>query len=102
MNQHVGASSPLLGNNQIVLGTNTVWGDAGTNGLITLGVTNQWHFYIITNPTAFTNAAFATFLAPTLSDPRMGVTNVDLPSQIFPATAINIFWLPTDIPSFLG
>ena len=46
----------------------------GTN-LITLGMTNQWHFYVMTNPgpADFTNAAFITFIPDTLSIPRMGV-----------------------------
>jgi subtilisin-like proprotein convertase family protein len=74
MNQIVGASSPLLGTNQISVGTNTIW---TTNGLITLGMTNQWHFYVVTNPVSnppdFTNAAFITFLSDTLSIPREGV-----------------------------
>jgi len=69
-NQFVGASSPLLGTNQISVGTNTQW---NSNGVITLGQTNQWHFYVVTNTTGFTNAAFITFLPPTLSVPRMGV-----------------------------
>jgi len=73
MNQIVGASSPLLGTNQISVGTNTIW---TTNGLITLGMTNQWHFYVVTNnnpDTDATNAAFITFLSDTLSIPREGV-----------------------------
>ncbi len=78
MNQHVGASSPLLGTNTLPLGTNSFW---GTNGAITLGVTNQWHFYILTNDQAFTNAAFVTFLSPTLGLPRMGVTNTFNPNN---------------------
>src|SRR5204862_530807 len=43
------------------------------------GETNQWHFYMITNTGAgdFTNAAFLTFLPPTLADPRMGLTQLD-------------------------
>ena len=55
LNQSVGASSPLI------LGAN--------------GVTNQWHFYAVTNygtNANFTNAAFITFLPPTLAVPRMG------------------------------
>src|SRR5207244_1146358 len=44
-----------------------------TNGLITIGVTNQWHFYVMTNDTTFTHAAFGTFLPPNLSIPRIGV-----------------------------
>ncbi len=72
-NQFVGASSPLLGTNTLPLGTNTVW---GPDGVVTIGQTNQWHFYIVTNtgPAAdYTNAAFITFDAVTLSIPRMGV-----------------------------
>ncbi len=45
----------------------------GSNALITVGMTNQWHFYVITNTTGFTNAAFVTFIPDTLSIPRMGV-----------------------------
>src|SRR5262249_34190042 len=40
--QRTGASSPLLGTNQIPLLTNGF-------GLITFGETNQWHFFTITN-----------------------------------------------------
>jgi len=67
LGQHVGASSPLIGTNTVAYTTNTE--------LITLGQTNQWHFYVFTNTTTFTNAAFATFAPPDLSLPRMGVTN---------------------------
>jgi subtilisin family serine protease/subtilisin-like proprotein convertase family protein len=55
-NQTVGANSPLI---------------AGVNG-----VTNQWHYYVVTNTGTnanFTNAAFITFQPPTLAVPRMGV-----------------------------
>ena len=58
LNQLVGANTPLLGT---------------TNGM-----TNQWHFYVITNTLDFTNAAFITFLPPTLSIPRAGVNEDDL------------------------
>ena len=73
MNQIVGENSPELGTNQLALGTNTIW---GPNGLVTIGQTNQWHFYVVTNTGAgsdYTNAAFITFDAYTLSIPRMGV-----------------------------
>lgn len=53
LGQHVGANTPLLGTAN--------------------GMTNQWHFYVITNTVGFTNAAFVTFLPPTLSLPREGV-----------------------------
>ncbi len=73
-NQMVGASSPLLGStNLLPLGTNTFW---SSNGDLTIGMTNQWHFYVITNTGSgadFTNAAFITFNAATLSLPRTGV-----------------------------
>ena len=69
LGQHVGASSPLLGTNTLA------W--PALNGQITLGTTNGWHFYVFTNTTSFTNAAFLTFLPPTLSDPRMGVRESD-------------------------
>jgi subtilisin-like proprotein convertase family protein len=77
LNQIVGASSPLLGTNTLPLGTNTVW---GPNGAVTIGQTNQWHFYVVTNngldgagsSADVTNAAFITFNPYTLAIPRMG------------------------------
>ena len=71
--QRVGASTPLLGTNTIpVTNTDPIMG--ATGGQITVGMTNQWHFYIMTNENAtYTNAAFLTFLPSTLSIPRMGV-----------------------------
>ena len=53
----------------------------GGSAVDTLGTTNQWHFYVITNNAVdssgstsdVTNAAFVTFLPDTLSIPRMGV-----------------------------
>lgn len=51
--QRVGANTPLLGT---------------TNGM-----TNQWHFYVVTNTTTFTNAAFVTFIPTELAIPRIGV-----------------------------
>jgi subtilisin-like proprotein convertase family protein len=72
LNQIVGASPPLLGTNNLPVGTNTIW---GSNGVVTLGLTNQWHFYVVTNTGAvdFTNAAFITFIPSTLAIPRTGV-----------------------------
>jgi subtilisin-like proprotein convertase family protein len=63
--QHVGANSPLLG-------TATVPYPVGANGVITLGLPSQWHFYSFSNSTTFTNAAFSTFAPPNLSLPVMG------------------------------
>ncbi len=81
LHQRAGASSPLEGINTLPLGSNPDW---GANGVITVGVTNQWHFYVVTNtgPTSdFTNAAFATFLPPNLSLARMGVHAFDNPDN---------------------
>ena len=72
-NQFVGAASPLLGTNTVQLGS--------VNGQVTVGMTNQWHFYVLTNnaldssgvSTDVTNAVFITFDANTLSIPREGV-----------------------------
>ncbi|MGH8024127.1 MAG: hypothetical protein ACRED1_11125, partial [Limisphaerales bacterium] len=71
LNQTAGANTPLLGTNIVGFTTNTV--SYSTNGQFTIGMTNQWHFYVVTNLTTFTNAAFITFGASTLSIPRMGV-----------------------------
>ena len=73
LNQFVGANAPLLGTNSTPVGANTIW---GTNGAVVLGMTNQWHFYVVKNTgtaSDFTNAAFVTFLPPELSVPRTGV-----------------------------
>jgi subtilisin-like proprotein convertase family protein len=67
-----------VGGNPTLLGTNTIPVPGSTNGLITIGVTNQWHFYALTNEQNYTNAAFVTILPPTLSIPRMGVNDDDV------------------------
>jgi subtilisin-like proprotein convertase family protein len=74
LGQHVGASSPLVG-------TNTVSYPVLGNAVITLGVKNQWHFYMVTNSDGYTNAAFMTFNSLTLALPRMGVTNTFNPTN---------------------
>jgi subtilisin family serine protease/subtilisin-like proprotein convertase family protein len=67
-----------VGANPTLIGTNTIPVPGSTNGLITLGVTNQWHFYVLSNDLNFTNAAFVTFFPPTLSIPREGVNDDDV------------------------
>ena len=95
LNQLVGASTPLLGTNTILLTTNGTELNGiqlgGTN-LITLGMTNQWHFYVMTNPgpADFTNAAFITFDPDTLSIPRMGVFS-DLADATRPEADIDLY-----------
>ncbi len=58
LGQHVGANTPLLN---------------ATNGM-----TNQWHFFVLTNTANYTNAAFVTFLSYDLSLPRIGVNEPKL------------------------
>jgi hypothetical protein len=88
LNQTAGANTPLLGTNTVGFTANTV--DYGTNGQFTIGMTNQWHFYIVTNLTVFTNAAFITFGANTLSIPRMGVFANSLENSTTPGADIDL------------
>ena len=68
----MGAQAPLADGNTIP------W-PGGANGVITVGLTNQWRFYVLTNDQNYTNAAFLTCLPVNLSLPRLGVdqTNLD-------------------------
>jgi subtilisin-like proprotein convertase family protein len=86
MNQLAGGNTPLLG-------TNTVGAGAGyiTNAAITVGMTNQWHFYVVTNTLGFTNAAFITFLSQTLATPRMGVFADDSQNPTQPEADIDLY-----------
>jgi subtilisin-like proprotein convertase family protein len=68
--QIVGANAPLLSTNTIAFGTNSPY---ATNAVLTIGQTNQWHFYVVNNMTTYTNAAFITFIPSTLAIPREGV-----------------------------
>lgn len=56
LGEHVGANTPLMG--------------------VTNGMTNQWHFYVLTNTAGYTNAAFVTFMPVNLSLPRIGVNQL--------------------------
>jgi subtilisin-like proprotein convertase family protein len=91
-NQFVGANTPLLGTNTVgVVTTNRTF---ATNALITVGMTNQWHFYVVTNTGAnnnFTNAAFVTFLPPTLAIPRMGVFASTVANATTPEADIDLY-----------
>jgi subtilisin-like proprotein convertase family protein len=60
LHQLIGANNPLQGTNQI---PSPVPG----NTAMTVGTPNQWHFYVFTNDSPFTNAAFLTFLPQPLS-----------------------------------
>ena len=93
--QRVGASSPLQSTNTLPLSNQNNW---GTDGQITVGATNQWHFYVVTNTmgtnataTTFTNAAFATFLPSNLSIPPVGVNATDLGFATRPEADIDLY-----------
>jgi subtilisin-like proprotein convertase family protein len=91
-NQRVGANPQLLGTNTIQLPTDA-------DAVVTLGVTNQWHFYAITNNTSFTNAAFLTFLAEELAVPRMGVFEPTADLATRPEADIDLYVAPPTIPN---
>lgn len=82
LQQRAGANAPLLGTNSIAL-------PGLTNALFTIGTLNQWHFYVFTNGTSFTNAAFFTFLAQPLSLVPGGDASYPsaTPGQIWSASA---------------
>jgi subtilisin family serine protease/subtilisin-like proprotein convertase family protein len=69
--QHVGANSPML---------------VSTNG-----ATNQWHFYVVTNTSDFTNAAFAIYNPPDLALPRMGVRATDPKQSARPEADLDLY-----------
>ncbi len=84
LNQLAGANTPLLG-------TNTSFFLGVTNKQLTIGMTNQWHFYVVTNTTTFTNAAFITFIPATLSLPRMGVFADSTDNSTRPEADIDLY-----------
>jgi subtilisin-like proprotein convertase family protein len=69
-NQVSGANAPWLSTNALLFGTN--YGFA-TNASLYIGQTNQWHFFVVTNTTSYSNAAFVIFDPNTLALPREGV-----------------------------
>ena len=86
--QLAGANAPLLSTNYISFGTNS--GYASTAVLFT-GQTNQWHFYVITNTTTFTNAAFVTFIPSTLAIPRIGVNAGSDANSTLPEANLDLY-----------
>ncbi len=99
LNQRAGASTQLPGTNTLSLTNNA-------NAVVTLGVTNQWHFYLITNLASqpgcgclFTNAAFVTFVPLTLSIPRMGVFADPIDNSTRPEADIDLYVAPPTIPN---
>jgi subtilisin-like proprotein convertase family protein len=94
-NQRVGANPQLQGTNTILLPTDA-------NGVLTLGVTNQWHFYVITNDTSFTNAAFLTFLPENLAVTRMGLFEPSAGRATRPEADIDLYVAPPTVPNNYG
>jgi subtilisin-like proprotein convertase family protein len=88
LNQFAGASSPLLGTNTVGAGTNNGF---AANATLTIGQTNQWHFYVVTNSTNFANAAFVTFSPDTLAIPRMGVLADSDADSTRPEADVDVF-----------
>ena len=88
LNQFAGANSPLLGTNTVSAGTNNGF---AANATLTIGQTNQWHFYVITNSTNFANAAFVTFSPDTLAIPRMGVLADSDANSTRPQADVDVF-----------
>jgi subtilisin-like proprotein convertase family protein len=91
LNQFVGANSPVVNaTNTVPFTSNTAYGNAED----TVGTTNQWHFYVVTNtgPTKYyTNAGFVTFLPDTLSIPRMGVFADSTANATVPQADIDLY-----------
>jgi hypothetical protein len=78
-NQSVGSGAPSLATNSFVL-------PGSTNAVATVGIPNQWHFYVFTNNTSFSNAVFLTFQAQPLSLIPGGVAP-SAPGLLWSATA---------------
>jgi subtilisin-like proprotein convertase family protein len=87
-NQLAGANAPWLSTNNIYIDPLSVF---GTNADLFVGQTNQWHFYVVTNTTTYTNAAFIIFLPNTLSTPRIGVYADSTLNSTRPEADLNLF-----------
>jgi subtilisin-like proprotein convertase family protein len=88
LNQLAGENSPLLGTNTVGVGTNSL---IGTNGQVTIGMTNQWHFYVVTNYTGYTNAAFITFFPLEMAVSRMGTLSDTVADATRPQGDIDLY-----------
>lgn len=88
LNQIVGENSPLLGTNTVMVGTNS---PLSTNGLVTVGMTNQWHFYVVTNTLGYTNAAFILFNPDELAVARLGTLAATTADATRPEADIDLY-----------
>jgi subtilisin-like proprotein convertase family protein len=98
--QLAGASAPWLSTNDVPFASGQ---DFATNSALFIGQTNQWHFFVVTNTTTFTNAAFIVFLPNTQATPRMGVFADSSQNPTRPEADLNLFVAPaTALPPGLG
>jgi len=86
--QLVGANAPLLSTNTVLFGAGAGY---VANAAVAIGQTNQWHFYVITNTTAYTNAAFVTFIPSTLAIPREGVFADSTENPTLPEANLDLY-----------
>ena len=97
--QIAGANAPWLSTNAVMFGTNSVF---TTNANLYIGQTNQWHFFVVTNTTSFTNAAFIIFLPVTLATPREGVFADSTANSTRPEADLNLFVAGPSDPTASG
>ena len=87
-NEVAGANAPWLSTNAIVFGPS--YGYAPNSSLF-IGQTNQWHFFVVTNTSPYTNAAFIIFDPATLAIPREGVFAGSDANSTRPEADLNLF-----------
>ena len=87
-NQVVGAGAPLLNTSNVVFSGGSGY---ATNAVDYLGQNNQWHFYVLTNATTYTNAAFVTFLPKTKAVPREGVLAGSTENPTLPEANLDMY-----------
>ena len=87
-NHYAGANAPLLSTNTVAFGAGAGY---VPNAALSIGQTNQWHFYVITNNTSYTNAAFVTFIPSTAAIPREGVFANSTYNSTLPEANLDIY-----------
>jgi subtilisin-like proprotein convertase family protein len=96
LNQFVGASSPDVATNQTSFASGSPYAN---DAVVSIGQTNQWHFYIVTNNATdsagltadVTNAAFVTFSPDTAAIPREGVFAGSDANSTRPEADVDVF-----------
>jgi subtilisin-like proprotein convertase family protein len=87
-NQLAGANAPWLSTSTVAFSAAVGF---GTNASLQIGQTNQWHFFVVTNTTQFSNSAFVIFSSKTLSVARMGVFADQATNATTPEADLNLF-----------